>query len=100
MDVLSLRKPYVLARARMMPAPAAFRGCSLRHLPGDAQSENRWCLRGMSFRDGPQDQTSDAQLRIGNLEIPGSRDARPGMTVDGSVPRHLTVPAIEQRLGE
>jgi hypothetical protein len=25
-----------------------------------------------SFRDGPKDQTSDAQLRIGNLEIPGS----------------------------
>ncbi len=27
----------------------------------------------LSFRDGPKDQTSDAQLRIGNLEIPGSR---------------------------
>ncbi len=26
-------------------------------------------------------QTSDAQLRIGNLEIPGSRFARPGMTL-------------------
>jgi hypothetical protein len=26
----------------------------------------------MSFQDGPKDQTSDAQLRIGNLEIPGS----------------------------
>jgi hypothetical protein len=25
-----------------------------------------------SFRDGPKDQTSDAQLHIGNLEIPGS----------------------------
>ena len=25
-----------------------------------------------SFRDGAKNQTSDAQLRIGNLEIPGS----------------------------
>jgi hypothetical protein len=25
-----------------------------------------------SFRDGPKDQISDAQLRIGNLVIPGS----------------------------
>jgi len=24
------------------------------------------------FRDGPKDQTSDAQLRIGNFEVPGS----------------------------
>jgi hypothetical protein len=31
------------------------------------------CLVGPSFRDGPQDQTR-------NLEIPGSRFARPGMT--------------------
>ena len=37
-----------------------------------------------SFRDGPKDQTSDAQLRIGNLEIPGSvASRRPGMTVIG-----------------
>src|SRR5258708_40297861 len=34
----------------------------------------------LSFRDGPKDQTSDVQLHIGNLEIPGSRFARPGMT--------------------
>ncbi len=33
-----------------------------------------------SFRDGPKDQTSGAQLRTENLEIPGSRVARPGMT--------------------
>jgi hypothetical protein len=37
-------------------------------------------LVASSFRDGPQDQTSDVQLHIGNLEIPGSRFARPGMT--------------------
>jgi hypothetical protein len=31
----------------------------------------------LSFRDGPKDQTSDAQLHIVNFEIPGSslRDA-------------------------
>ncbi|MCP1839371.1 hypothetical protein ACVIHI_007715 [Bradyrhizobium sp. USDA 4524] len=26
----------------------------------------------LSFRDGPRDQTAGAQLRTGNLEIPGS----------------------------
>jgi hypothetical protein len=29
----------------------------------------RWIA---SFRDGPKDQTSDAQCASGNLEIPGS----------------------------
>jgi hypothetical protein len=29
-------------------------------------------MESSSFRDGAQHQTSDAQLRIGNLEIPGS----------------------------
>ena len=28
--------------------------------------------RNLSFRDGPKDQTSGAQLHPGNLEIPGS----------------------------
>jgi hypothetical protein len=32
---------------------------------------------GVSFRDGPKDQTSDVQLHIGNLEIPGSRQRVP-----------------------
>ncbi len=35
-----------------------------------------------SFRDGPKDQTTGAQCAPGNLEIPGSRFARPGMTGD------------------
>jgi hypothetical protein len=35
-----------------------------------------------SFPDGPKDQTSGAQCASGNLEIPGSRFARPGMTRD------------------
>jgi hypothetical protein len=26
----------------------------------------------LSFRDGPKDQTSDVQLHIGELEMPGS----------------------------
>ena len=30
------------------------------------------CLHHSSFRDGPKDQTSDAQCASGNLEIPGS----------------------------
>ena len=32
----------------------------------------------MSFRDGPKDQTR-------NLEIPGSRSARPGMTLSSEL---------------
>jgi hypothetical protein len=34
----------------------------------------------LSFRDGPKDQTSDAQLHIGESRDSGSRYARPGMT--------------------
>ncbi len=33
-----------------------------------------------SFRDGPKDQTTGAHCAPGNLEIPGSRFACPGMT--------------------
>src|SRR5258708_9785308 len=31
----------------------------------------------LTFRDGTKDQASDAELRMGKLEIPGSRFARP-----------------------
>src|SRR6266571_5549674 len=38
------------------------------------------------LRDGPKDQTSDVQLHIGNLEIPGLLVAsRPGMTARYSI---------------
>src|SRR5450631_1916076 len=40
-----------------------------------------------SFRDGPQDQTSDAQLRIGESRDSGfDASHRPGMTESGSLP--------------
>src|SRR6266481_1814854 len=40
-----------------------------------------------SFRDGPQDQTSDAQLRIGESRDSGfDASHRPGMTVSARLP--------------
>src|SRR5258707_360703 len=47
-----------------------------------------------SFRDGPQDQTSDVHCTSGNPEVPGSRLARPG-TTRGDFPSQPPLPPLE-----
>jgi len=52
-----------------------------RALAGEVHMLLQLAANRTSFRDGPKDQTSDAPIGAsGNLEIPGSRFARPGMT--------------------
>jgi hypothetical protein len=49
--------------------------------PRHCEEQSDEAIQSPSFRDGPKDQTSDVQLHIGDLEIPGSMlRIAPGMT--------------------